>query len=143
MNQPAPLPAVTTTLTDDTPRPAGFSFGAVRCGIKQGRPDLGLCRSDRPASAAGVFTKNPSRAACVERDAGLVPGARVTAVLINSGNANAMTGPEGERSNEEIARESASALGVEPSGVLTLSTGVIGVPLPPDLVTRALPALLI
>ncbi|MEM9453993.1 MAG: bifunctional glutamate N-acetyltransferase/amino-acid acetyltransferase ArgJ [Myxococcota bacterium] len=145
----APTDAPTNTigpvaleLGDDVRLPQGFVFGAMRCGIKQGRADLGLCRSERPASAAGVFTRNPARAACVERDATLVPGDRVHAVVINSGNANAMTGPEGEQSNEEIARESATALGVEPSQVLTLSTGVIGVPLPADLVTRALPTML-
>lgn len=139
---PASLPPVATELGSEVRLPGGFRFGAVRCGIKQGRPDLGLCRSEQPAAAAGVFTRNPARAACVERDAALVPGHRVQAVVINSGNANAMTGPEGERSNEAIARESAAALGVEPAQVLTLSTGVIGVPLPADLVTRALPALL-
>ncbi|MCA9651474.1 MAG: bifunctional glutamate N-acetyltransferase/amino-acid acetyltransferase ArgJ [Myxococcales bacterium] len=135
-------PPVVTTADDPEALPRGFTFGAVRCGIKQGRPDLGIVRSDRPASAAGVFTRNPARAACVERDAGLLPSARIGAVLINSGNANAMTGPEGEQANDEIAREAAGALGVEPSQVLTLSTGVIGVVLPADLVTRALPSLL-
>jgi len=126
----------------DSPRPAGFSFAAVRCGIKQGRPDLALVRSDPPAAAAGVFTRNPARAACVDRDAALVPSAHVVGLVVNSGNANALTGPEGQATNDQIAAEAASVLGVEAAQVLTFSTGVIGVPLPADLVTRALPGLL-
>lgn len=132
---------VSTSLADDDALPRGFSFGGLRCGIKQGRPDLGLVRSDRPATAAAVLTRNPARAACIDRNAGLVPSARVTAVLVNSGNANAMTGTRGERANEEVAHATARALDVDPSEVLTLSTGVIGVPLPVSLITRALPTL--
>ena len=148
MTGPSPSPAlpsvstVSTVLDETVGLPRGFRFGAVRCGIKQGRTDLGLIRSTRPAVAAGVFTQNPARAACVERDAGLLPSGDVVAIVVNSGNANAMTGREGEQSNAEVAAESATALGVAPSQVLTLSTGVIGVPLPADLVVRALPTLL-
>jgi glutamate N-acetyltransferase/amino-acid acetyltransferase len=122
--------------------PLDFGFGAVRCGIKQGRPDLGLVRSARPAACAGTFTQNPARAACVERDASLLPSREIVAVVVNSGNANAMTGLDGEAANAEVASETATALGVAPAQVLTLSTGIIGVPLPADLVVRALPALL-
>ncbi len=131
-----------STTVESASLPKGFSFSGIRCGIKQGRPDLGLVCSEVPATAAGVFTQNPARAACVARDAALVPGDQVVGVIINSGNANAMTGLEGERSNDEMARETATALGAEPSQVLTLSTGVIGVPLPTELITRALPGLL-
>jgi glutamate N-acetyltransferase/amino-acid acetyltransferase len=122
--------------------PLEFRFGAVRCGIKQGRSDLGIIRSARPAVTAGVFTRSPARAACVERDASLLPSREIVAVVVNSGNANAMTGVEGEQSNAEVASETATALGVAASQVLTMSTGIIGVPLPADLVVRALPALL-
>jgi glutamate N-acetyltransferase/amino-acid acetyltransferase len=139
------LPPVVTTLeAEDQARhlPLEFRFGAVRCGIKQGRSDLGLIRSTRPAVTAGVFTRNPARAACVERDASLLPSREIVAVVVNSGNANAMTGREGEASNAEVASQTATALGVSPAQVLTLSTGIIGVPLPADLVVRALPSLL-
>jgi acetylglutamate kinase len=122
--------------------PLEFRFGAVRCGIKQGRADLGIIRSTRPAACAGTFTQNPARAACVERDASLLPSREIVAVVVNSGNANAMTGLEGEQANAEVASETATALGVAPAQVLTMSTGIIGVPLPADVVVRALPALL-
>lgn len=121
--------------------PAGFSFSALRCGIKQGRADLGMIRSEVPASCAGAFTRNLVRAACVTRNAALVPAASVSAIVINSGNANAMTGAGGVRTNAAMAAGLAAQLGVEESAVLTASTGVIGVPLPVDLVLEALPAL--
>lgn len=138
-------PTVVTVLDPAKPQewlPLEFRFGAVRCGIKQGRSDLGLIRSTRPAACAGTFTQSPARAACVERDASLLPSREIVAVVVNSGNANAMTGLEGEQANAEVASETATALGVSPSQVLTMSTGIIGVPLPADLVVRALPSLL-
>lgn len=140
----APL-AVVTVLDLQKPQewlPLEFRFGAVRCGIKQGRSDLGLIRSTRPAACAGTFTQSPARAACVERDASLLPSREIVAVVVNSGNANAMTGLEGEQANADVASETATALGVAASQVLTMSTGIIGVPLPADLVVRALPSLL-
>lgn len=141
----AAVPTVVTVLDPQKPQewlPLEFRFGAVRCGIKQGRADLGLVRSTRPAACAGAFTQSPARAACVERDASLLPSREIVAVVVNSGNANAMTGLEGEQANAEVASETATALGVAPSQVLTMSTGIIGVPLPADLVVRALPSLL-
>lgn len=141
----AATPTVVTVLDPQKPQewlPLEFRFGAVRCGIKQGRADLGLVRSTRPAACAGAFTRSPARAACVERDASLLPSREIVAVVVNSGNANAMTGLEGEQANAEVASETATALGVAPSQVLTMSTGIIGVPLPADLVVRALPSLL-
>jgi acetylglutamate kinase len=143
MNQaPAEDQCVQTGFTAGTPIPRGFSFSGVRCGIKQGRADLGLVTSDRPAVVAGTFTKNPVRAACVERNASIVPSSTIRGVLVNSGNANAMTGAEGVTSNLAIAEGLAAVMKVDPSEILTASTGVIGVPLPSDLVLEGLePAL--
>jgi acetylglutamate kinase len=142
MNDTAKGHTVYTGFDPGTPTPVGFSFAGVRCGIKQARTDLGLVHSDRPAVAAGTFTRNRVRAACVERNASLVPNATVRAVLVNSGNANAMTGPDGVTANETMAKGLAAALQVEPAAVLTASTGIIGVPLPAELVLEAVdPAL--
>lgn len=134
-------PSIVTTLDERLPRPHGFTFGATHCGIKQARPDLALVRSAVPAAAAGVFTQNPARAPSVERDAALVPRDGMTAVVINSGNANAMTGERGIADNDRMAQHGARALGVAADQVITMSTGVVGVPLPIDRVTEALPAL--
>ena len=134
-------PEVSTRLRPGQPLPQGFSWGATRCGLKQGRADLGLVVSEPAASAAACLTRNKVRAPCIDRNAGLVPSASVRAVLVNSGNANALTGPAGATANDAIASELAQALDTEVSQVLTASTGVIGVPLPADLLIRALPSL--
>jgi glutamate N-acetyltransferase/amino-acid acetyltransferase len=122
--------------------PVGFRFAGVRCGIKQARDDLGVMLCDRPAAAAGCFTRNKAPAACVVRNASLVPSAKVHALVVNSGCANSMTGVEGVRANDAMASLLAELLGVPASGVLTASTGIIGVPLASDLVSEAVPALL-
>ena len=125
-----------TDLTPSFPVP-GFRFAGTRCGIKHARPDLALLVSDRPAVAAGCFTQNRVRAACVDRNEGLLPSDGVRAVLINSGNANAMTGQLGHSSNTRMAEVAATALGLETDAVLTGSTGIIGVPLPLQLIEEA------
>ncbi len=122
--------------------PRGFGFSGSRCGIKAGRSDLGLVLSSTPAVAAGVFTRSPVRAACCIRNASLVPHESIQAIVVNSGNANAMTGNAGTRANEIVAEEVAKLLGATPDKILTASTGVIGTPLPVDLVIDGLDALL-
>ena len=129
---------VRTEWTPSDPLPKGFGFSAVRCGIKPGRTDLALLLSTPPAVVAGVFTQNPVRAACCDRNATLVPNANASAVIVNSGNANAMTGALGAKNNEIMAAELAKLLGAKPEHVLTASTGVIGTPLPVDLVVDSL-----
>ncbi len=132
----APLPQI--AFPTGLPVPRGFPFSGLRCGIKQARPDLALVLSSPPAASAGVFTRNPVRAACTTRNASLVPGASTTAIICNSGNANAMTGELGVQANAMVAAELAKLLGVADVNVLTASTGVIGTPLPSDLIVEAL-----
>jgi N-acetylglutamate synthase/N-acetylornithine aminotransferase len=122
--------------------PVGFRFAGVRCGIKQARDDLGVMLCDRPAAAAGCFTRNKAPAPCVVRNASLLPSAKVHALVVNSGCANSMTGVEGVRANDAMASLLAELLGVPASGVLTASTGIIGVPLASDLVSEAVPGLI-
>jgi len=123
--------------------PAGFAFAGVHAGIKRSRKDLGLihCTSSAGANAAGVFTRNLVRAACVDRCAELLPAAGVRAVLVNSGNANAMTGPAGVAANVAMAEAAAAALACPATAVLTCSTGVIGVPLDVGRIEAAMPAM--
>jgi acetylglutamate kinase len=75
--------------------PKGFTFSGVACGIKPHRPDLALVVSDTDAACAGAFTVNRAKAAPVVDAEGRLPAERVRAVVINSGNANALTGPAG------------------------------------------------
>lgn len=129
---PSPVPV---------PVPEGFAFSGVHAGIKRSRADLGLITFPAGTTVAGCFTQNPVRAACVDRNASLLPSDKIRAVAVNSGNANAMTGAEGVAANEAFADAIAEQLGVDPAAVLTLSTGVIGVPLNVIAIERATPHL--
>jgi acetylglutamate kinase len=121
--------------------PLGFRFAGMHAGIKPGRKDLALVVSDVPASAAGCFTVNRAKAAPV-RDAEVrLPAADVRALLMNSGNANALTGPAGEEDVQRLRGELGLVLGVAADAVLTASTGVIGVRLPVERISAALPRL--
>jgi acetylglutamate kinase len=121
--------------------PKGFRFGGVHAGLKPSRRDLALVVSDHPAAAAGVFTINKAAAAPVLDARGRVPAEGIRAIIANSGNANALTGPAGLDDVAVIRAAVADALGVQKRAVLTCSTGVIGARLPAMKVVTALPAL--
>ncbi len=121
--------------------PRGFLAGTAKAGIKYpNRTDLALLFSETPAIAAGVFTTNLVQAApvrlCRER---LRRSPSAQAILINSGNANACTGPRGQADAERAARTVAQTLHVNPRQVLVCSTGTIGIPLPMDRLLPAIP----
>lgn len=121
--------------------PAGFRAAGVACGIKaNGGLDLALITSDVLASAAAVFTTNRAVAApvVVSRRQLSASAGRVSAVVVNSGCANACTGPSGLAHAEEMVRETAAAIGCEPAHVLVASTGVIGVQLDITKVNRGI-----
>ena len=121
----------------------GFQASAVEANIKyQGRDDMALVYSEVPAVIAGVFTTNVVKAAPVKWDMRLVKTYNeARAVVLNSGIANACTGKQGDETNEFMARQIASALGVGTTDVLTASTGVIGMQIPKDKVEAAAPLL--
>jgi acetylglutamate kinase len=121
--------------------PKGFRFGSIAVGIKPSRRDVALVISDAPAAAAGVFTVNKAAAAPVVDARERVPAEGMRAVLVNSGNANALTGPHGLEDVSTLRGAVAQALGVQKRAVLTASTGVIGSRLPVQKVLDALPAL--
>jgi acetylglutamate kinase len=121
--------------------PIGFRFAATEAGIKPGKRDLALIVSDVPCVAAGVFTVNRMRAAPVQWGAARLPAAGFRAIVANSGNANAITGPAGAEDERAMAGAVANALGVSADEVLTASTGAIGVRLPVDKILAAAPAL--
>jgi glutamate N-acetyltransferase/amino-acid N-acetyltransferase len=121
--------------------PAGFSAAGVACGIKaNGRPDLAIIASDRPASAAAVFTTNRAVAApvIVSREHLGTSNGTMQAIVVNSGCANACTGPDGLQHAREMTAATAAALGIEATHVLVASTGVIGVKLRMENVTRGI-----
>ena len=122
--------------------PTGFRAAAVACGIKYaGRDDLALIASERPCSAAALFTTNKVKAAPVLFGQRLLArrADALQAVAINSGNANACTGAAGLEAAERVARAVEETLALPPDAALVMSTGVIGVPLPAEKIVRQLP----
>jgi glutamate N-acetyltransferase / amino-acid N-acetyltransferase len=113
----------------------GFQAAGVACGLKPaGALDLALVYSVAPCTGAALFTTNAFKAAPVLYDQRLLAEnpTGLQAVVINSGCANACTGVQGERDARATAQAAARDLGVEPSAVLVMSTGVIGALLPMD-----------
>lgn len=111
----------------------GFTAAGIYCGIRKVKKDIAIIRSDRPCAAAGVFTKNRTIAACVTVDREqLSASPKATAIVVNSGNANACTGERGLRDTWTMVDETARALGIPRGEVLVSSTGVIGQYLPMD-----------
>jgi acetylglutamate kinase len=121
--------------------PKGFRFSAAAAGLKPQRRDVALVVSDVPAAAAGVFTQNRAAAAPVQDGRARVPAEGMRAVLLNSGNANALTGPGGLDDVSVLRTGVADALGIQKRAVLTASTGVIGQRLPAMKILAVLPAL--
>ncbi|HEX9365777.1 MAG TPA: bifunctional glutamate N-acetyltransferase/amino-acid acetyltransferase ArgJ [Vicinamibacterales bacterium] len=138
------FPAVThATIEGGVSAPAGFRAAGVACGIKKSNGlDLALIVSDTPASSAAVFTTNKAVAApvVVSRARLEASGGRSRVIVINSGCANACTGPEGHRTAEAMADAAAAAAGVDGSQALVASTGVIGVSLDRGRVTHGIVA---
>jgi glutamate N-acetyltransferase/amino-acid N-acetyltransferase len=120
----------------------GFRFAAAAAAIKKpGVPDLALMVSDTPAAAVGVFTTNRVKAAPVLITQERLRRGQAQAILVNAGNANACTGPEGIAAAQETTRRLSELLQVPERLVLPASTGVIGAALPVDRITKALPEL--
>jgi glutamate N-acetyltransferase/amino-acid N-acetyltransferase len=106
---------------------AGLRAAGVACGLKKtGRPDLALVVSDAPAAVAATFTVNRVQAAPVQVSKRHLRGGRFSAVVLNSGNANACTGRQGLADAEATAQEVARLLGRPVGEVFVASTGVIG-----------------
>ncbi|WP_308281688.1 bifunctional glutamate N-acetyltransferase/amino-acid acetyltransferase ArgJ [Cellulomonas sp. PS-H5] len=115
--------------------PAGFRAAGVTAGLKpSGKPDVALVVNDGPLQvAAGVFTSNRVVAAPVVWSRQAVADGVATAVVLNSGGANACTGPEGFGDTHRTAEHVAEVLGTSAGDVLVCSTGLIGERLPMDL----------
>lgn len=118
----------------------GFTAAGIAAGIKEsGEPDLALVVNEGPRrSAAGVFTANRVKAAPVLWSGQVLAGGRVSAVVLNSGGANACTGPQGFQDTHATAEATAAALGHSAAEIAVASTGLIGVRLPMD---RLLPGI--
>lgn len=121
--------------------PKGFQAAGIRAGIKPGKTnkDMAMIVSSVPCAAAGVFTRNLVKAAPVQWDASMLDKNGVAqAVVINSGIANACTGADGYENVKKTAGKVASELDVSAEQVMVMSTGVIGQPLPMDIIEQGI-----
>ena len=116
--------------------PDGFRAAGIAAGVKaSGDKDLALVVNDGPSRvAAGVFTSNRVHAAPVKWSRQVLTDGQLSAVVLNSGGANACTGPKGFQDTHATAEKVAEALGVGAVEVAVCSTGLIGEFLPMDAV---------
>ncbi|MFD0696266.1 bifunctional glutamate N-acetyltransferase/amino-acid acetyltransferase ArgJ [Paenibacillus sp. GCM10027628] len=112
--------------------PKGFRAGGLHCGLKKTeRHDLGAIVCEVPAAAAGVYTLNAFQAAPLRvTQESIAQDGKLQAMIVNSGNANACTGQQGEDDARAMRAAAAKALGVAEHHVGVTSTGVIGELLP-------------
>lgn len=112
--------------------PKGFMADAVHAKMKKSKKDLGVIFSEKPASVAGVFTTNQVQAAPVKLDKEVIKEGKIQAIIINSGNANAVTGEQGIKDAKATQQLLANHLSIDEKLVAVCSTGVIGKLMPMD-----------
>lgn len=116
----------------------GVRAAGVHCGIKKAGRDVALIRAEVPSPVGGVFTTNRIKAAPVLLCQRRLRGGRLSAIVVNSGNANACTGPQGLRDAEAMTNLTAEAVGCPAEEVFVCSTGIIGQPLPMDRIAQGI-----
>ena len=123
----------------------GFVAAGCHAGLKRRRYDMALVATEdrKPVTAVAVFTQNKFVAppVVVSRQRLADNGGKAAAIIVNSGNANAGTGKPGLADAQKMAKAAAQALGVADEHVLVCSTGIIGTPLPMELILPATPKL--
>ncbi|MFD1797022.1 bifunctional glutamate N-acetyltransferase/amino-acid acetyltransferase ArgJ [Paracoccus aurantiacus] len=127
----------------DLPIVEGVEFASAAAGVKyQGRTDVMLARMAPGTAIAGVFTRSSTRAAsildCQAKLSGSQDQSQGAAIIVNSGNANAFTGRNGQEAVDRVTGAVAEALGMPSSRVFSSSTGVIGEPLPAERITAVI-----
>ncbi len=139
----APVSPLAPAGFPDLPVIAGVEFASAAAGVKyQGRTDVMLARMAPGTTVAGVFTRSSTRAAsildCQAKLAGAQDTTQGAAIIVNSGNANAFTGRNGQDAVDRVTGAVAEALSMPSSRVFSSSTGVIGEPLPVARITAVI-----
>lgn len=117
----------------------GYKAAGIYAGIKKKKKDIALIYSQVPAKVAGTFTTNVVKAAPVKWCQKLIKeNEAASAIILNSGVANACTGTLGDENNELMAKAVAKNLNIPFESVLTASTGVIGKQLPIDIIKKGI-----
>ena len=129
----APVPAFAKSVSGGLTAPQGFLAAGVASGVKKrGKLDLGMLLSERPAVSAATFTSNAAAAAPVRLTRESSDCAHLRAVVVNAGNANAVTGKQGLADAARMRLLTANHLRLPVEQVAVCSTGLIGVTLPMD-----------
>lgn len=119
--------------------PKGYKAYGQHVGLKKAKKDLAIIYSEKEAIYSGTFTTNVVKAACVHWNMKRYDNKDgISAIVVNSGNANACTGENGKQHNEMMAETTAKSLKVNKQNVLVASTGVIGHELPIDQVIKGI-----
>ncbi|MFH0070905.1 bifunctional glutamate N-acetyltransferase/amino-acid acetyltransferase ArgJ, partial [Peribacillus sp. NPDC056705] len=119
--------------------PRGFKAAGLHCGLKKtDRNDLGIILCDVPAVAAAVYTTNLVQAAPLKITRESLQDGKLRAIVVNSGNANACTGTQGEEDAYTMRSSAAARIGIDAQDVAVASTGVIGELLKMDRVTTGI-----
>lgn len=119
--------------------PKGFKTKGFFAGVRKQKDDMAIIYSEKSCVVSGVFTKSTTKAAPVVIDMELLEKYNdFRAVVVNSGNANACTGKRGFIDAKKMQSTVAEAYGIKTEEVLISSTGVIGVPLPIELIVKAI-----
>ncbi|MFA5577330.1 MAG: bifunctional ornithine acetyltransferase/N-acetylglutamate synthase [Tissierellaceae bacterium] len=120
----------------------GFKATGGHTGVKKNKKDMAIIYSQQPSVYAGAFTSNHIKAAPVIWDKDLLgQKSPIQAIVINSGNANAVTGKQGQEDTRTMAQTCAKELGLNANQVLVCSTGIIGQPLPMDKIVKGIEGL--
>lgn len=119
--------------------PKGYQAYGDYVGLKKANKDLAVLYSERPAAFVGTFTTNIVKASCVKWNMKRYENQdKISAIVINSGNANACTGTIGDEHSEIMARTTADCFNIDKENVLVASTGVIGKILPIDIIVAGI-----
>ena len=122
--------------------PKGFTAIGTEVGLKKGKKDMGAIVCEVPANCGAVYTTNQFQAAPVQvtKESIAVEG-KLQAIVVNSGNANACTGTKGLQDAYEIRALAAKQFSIKEHHIAVASTGVIGVPLPMEVIRAGIPSL--
>ena len=121
----------------------GISVSSTHCGLKKNkRPDLVLIKLEEPGSILGSFTKSKTPGEPIIWNKSIVKNKKVSAILINSGNANVFTGLAGKKAILDILNKLSRSLNVPKNEIYLASTGVIGEPLDSKKIIKKIPVLI-
>lgn len=118
--------------------PRGYLFNGINCGIKKKNKDLGIVISENPATVVGVFTTNEYKSHSLLICRQHIKKGSARALIVNSGNANCAVGKKGYQAGINVCSRLAKVLNIKEQEVLIASTGIIGIPLPENKITKNL-----